>query len=58
MNNVPILKADTDAGEGAVIIPKGFSELYPLLRADLLKDWIFQLEKEYRKAMRSLGKKS
>jgi hypothetical protein len=46
----PTLKADVDCGEGTVGIPDDWRKYDPLLRMDLLKDWIHELEEEYDRA--------
>lgn len=50
MRIVPILIANLDTGEGAVKFGK-FLELHPLLRADLLKDWMDQLKEIYNQSV-------
>jgi len=37
------LRANLDSGEGNVPLTSKFDELSPLMKADLLKDWIGQL---------------
>ena len=41
------LIADWDSGEGKIRLPPGWKIESPLMKLDLLKDWIFFLEKEY-----------
>jgi hypothetical protein len=41
----PQLKANMNFGEGTVVFPKKFVDLDPILRQDLLNDWIYELEK-------------
>jgi len=38
------LRADLEDGEGEAIIRHKFKELSPLMRADIIKDWMSQLE--------------
>jgi len=45
------LRADLDSGEGNVPITSKFDELSPLMKADLLKDWIGQLGALYTDAL-------
>jgi hypothetical protein len=47
----PILNANYDTGEGSVSVTKSWSDLPPLLRADLLKDWMFDLNLMYENAL-------
>lgn len=50
MKDIKGLKADFENGEGAVKLPDDFLNEDPLLRADILKDWLYFLEIEYGKA--------
>lgn len=43
----PILNANFDTGEGSVSVTQEWKDLPALLRADLLKDWIFDLNLMY-----------
>ena len=45
------LKYNTFDGEGDVNFTDDFREWYPLMRMDLLQDWIGILTKEYEKAL-------
>ena len=45
------LRADLDSGEGNVPITSKFDELSPLMKADLLKDWIGRLGALYTDAL-------
>lgn len=45
------LVADYEMGEGKVINTPAFQTLDPLLQADLLKDWIYDLEILYGQAV-------
>jgi hypothetical protein len=47
----PTFKANFEMGEGSIGNLKNFCELDPLLRADLLQDWIHDLSIEYAKAV-------
>ena len=46
----PTLKAVVDFGEGSIGVPDEWNTYDPLLRMDLLKDWIYDLQEEYDKA--------
>jgi hypothetical protein len=48
------LKASFDNGEGSISVPESFKNCYPLLKADILKDWIYDLEEEYKKARQEM----
>lgn len=44
---VPKLKANFETGEGEVLFLGEWHNLDGLMRKDLLKDWIFELQTEY-----------
>lgn len=46
----PRLKADVLNGEGSVSFPIDWTENDPLLRLDLLQDWIADLNQAYKEA--------
>lgn len=48
-NPKPTLKANFDAGEGEIGNLDEFRKHDTLMRLDLLKDWIYDLEQEYNK---------
>jgi hypothetical protein len=48
----PILNANYDTGEGSVSVKQEWMDLPPLLRADLLKDWMFDLNLMYESAVK------
>ena len=48
--NKPTFKWDFWAGEGSIGNLEAFRELAPLLRCDLLTDWIYELEAEHKLA--------
>ncbi len=50
------LRADLDSGEGNVPLTSKFDELSPLMKADLLKDWIGQLGVLYTDALADFDK--
>lgn len=50
----PTLKADFEAVEGVVTYPQEWRELSALTRADLLTDWIADLQLEYQSAVRGI----
>lgn len=43
----PKLRANLETGEGEIRVPLEFEELDPLMQCDLLKDWSYDLDKEY-----------
>lgn len=47
---LPKLTANLDGGEGNVSIPQDWKNLHPLLKMDILGDWIGVLESEYKKS--------
>lgn len=47
---LPILTANLSDGEGNLDLPNGWGNLHPLLKADLIKDWMQLLNNEYIKA--------
>jgi|TARA_Y100000310_G_scaffold202006_2_gene202095 hypothetical protein len=51
MTTVLTLRADLDSGEGDVPLTSKFDKLSPLMKADLLKDWIGELEVLYEEAL-------
>ena len=48
----PTFKWDLDNGEGSIGNLDAFRQLDPLLRCDILTDWIYELNKEYKLAQR------
>ena len=52
--NKPTFKWSFDCGEGSIGNLKAFRELDPLMRCDLLTDWIYELEAEHELAGRDL----
>lgn len=46
----PTLKWDLDNGEGSIGNIESFRQLDPLLRCDILTDWIYDLNKEHEQA--------
>lgn len=48
----PILNANYETGEGSVSVKQAWQDLPPLLRADLLKDWMFDLNLMYETALK------
>ena len=53
--SAPKLWQDLFAGEGTVGFPPEWLQLDPLLRADLLKDWLIELEKQYDAAVAEMA---
>jgi len=52
MSKVIKLLADWDSGEGEIRLPPEWQSEYPLMKLDLLKDWIFLLETEYKRELK------
>ena len=44
-------RADLDSGEGEIKSWPRFEELSPLMKADLLKDWKYDIERLYEEAL-------
>ena len=51
MSKVIKLLADWDSGEGGMQLPPEWEVEYPLMKLDLLKDWIYLLEMEYKREL-------
>lgn len=47
----PSLRADYDGGEGAAVVPDEWLADDPLMRADILQDWISNLQAAYEIAL-------
>ena len=45
------LISNYNSGEGDIQLSETFNAADPLLRADILKDWIFLLGEQYKKAL-------
>ena len=50
------LRSSLFFGEGEVDIKPEWDEIYPLWRADVLKDWIYELTGLYSEAMMEMGR--
>jgi hypothetical protein len=50
------LIADYESGDGEVVLSEEFLSSYPLIRADILQDWISILTTEYEKALDEMRK--
>lgn len=50
------LRSSCFAGEGELKISPEWDEIYPLWRADVLKDWIYELTYLYSEAMMEMGR--
>ena len=50
------LRVDYKNGEGEIHLDQRFKESEAILRADVLKDWIYDLQNEYDKALIELRK--
>jgi hypothetical protein len=48
------LRADVYFGEGKVKMPPDWRGLDPVLRADLLRDWLYDLQEEYIQAVNKI----
>lgn len=55
--NKPTFKANFANGEGSIGNIEKFKTLDPLLRADLLKDWICELNELYDDAVKNMFSK-
>lgn len=53
MSKVIKLLADWDSGEGEIRRPPEWEVESPLMKLDLLKDWIYLLEMEYKCEMQN-----
>jgi len=54
MKTTKMLKMDLDNGEGEFIQSPEFYYEDPLLKLDILKDWIFDLKKAYNRELEKL----
>jgi hypothetical protein len=54
MNKIGSLYFSSADGEGAVIFKEEFENLDPLLKADILKDWIADLDAHYNQAVKQV----
>lgn len=54
----PKLVANDYYGEGYIIVPDEWQQANPLLKADILKDWIYALESQYNSALVELKAQS
>jgi hypothetical protein len=52
--NKPTFKWSFDSGEGSIGNLEAFRELDPLMRCDLLGDWIYDLQAEHKLAHKEL----
>ena len=55
---VPKLVANDYYGEGYIIVPDEWQQSDPLLKADILKDWIYALESQYKASLVELNAQS
>ena len=55
---VPKLVANDYYGEGYIIVPDEWQQSDPLLKADILKDWIYALESQYKATLVELNAQS
>ncbi len=56
MRNIQGLRIDWDLGEGGIKLPESFVSMYPMFRADVLRDWIFELNKLYEQSLKEMDK--
>lgn len=54
----PKLIANDYYGEGYLIVPDEWQQADPLLKADILKDWIYALENQYKASLVELNAQS
>lgn len=54
----PKLIANDYYGEGYILVPDEWQHLDPLLKADILKDWIYALESQYKASLVELNTQS
>ena len=52
-----LFKMNLDEGEAEFILTREFKQLDPLLKADILKDWIYDLKEVYNETLIELQKK-
>jgi hypothetical protein len=50
------LRSNWGTGEGDIKLKHEWDEIYPLWRADVLKDWIYELTSLYSEAMQDMGR--
>ena len=51
----PKLIANDYYGEGYIMVPDEWQKADPLLKADILKDWIYALESQYKASLVELN---
>jgi len=56
LDNDVRLRSAWETGEGELKISDEWNEIYPLWRADVLKDWIYELTGLYSEAMMEMGR--
>ena len=58
LDNDVRLRSCWETGEGKLKISDEWGEMNPLWRADVLKDWIYELTALYSEAMQEMGRPS
>lgn len=56
MRNISGLRIDWELAEGEICLPDSFNQMYALFKADVLKDWINLLIKEYNETLVDMEK--
>jgi hypothetical protein len=56
LDNDVRLRSSWFGGEGELKVSDEWNEIYPLWRADVLKDWIYELTDLYSEAMQEMGR--
>ena len=54
MTKALVGKYNEESGEGSILIDESFRKEDPLFRADVLKDWLNEIELEYEMAVKDL----
>lgn len=55
MKNIKGLRISIDSGEGEVVLPPDFQNSNPLFRADVLGDWLSDIQSAYNDAVMDMG---
>jgi len=58
LSNEVRLKLDAYSGEGDIVVAHGWEQADALWRADILKDWIYELTELYSDALLDMGRKN
>ena len=54
MKTNELFTINIDDGEAGFVPTKEFNNLNPLLKCDILKDWFYDIQKEYNKSVEEL----